>query len=860
MSASTEFPHLRWSHLGSFEVSFGGGREKNPEVEAAKSNRTGHAGKIRGQVDSMRRGALSMAEQRQQAGLPEVKGKGFLLRVPEGIDVDALAHALGIELVAETESGLMFAASDTLDFTRLEEVLKLFEINAHGGGGAASVLDVFDDGKDERKLAELLVGLVLDAWPFQNETVYTFDIGIQTSPSSRKIEWTRLPRRRRDQSDEDRVKQEATLRLKDRISADEAWMEAADERYSEIDTFVRQHGGEIVDGLKHDEPRETRRGIVFPDSIEVRVRMSGEGFRDLVENFPHLFEVSLPPEVGYLPGSPEMDGFSGNLEILPPAKNAPKICVIDSGIQEEHQWLASAIDVEMSRCFIPELDPRDVADGFSPRGHGTRVAGAVLYPRDVPKSGEHQSVAWLQNARVLDASCQLPLSLPPERYLMEVVSHFSCDSGGTRIFNHSISDLKPCRAKRMCAWAAKIDDLVHRHDLLFIQVSGNFEISEIFDVLRNGGEHPDQLLADEARVASPGQSLHALTVGSVAHAVYDDGARRSFATFPDHPSAFSRAGHSPLWGVVKPEVVEYGGDRIREEPLSRVMPTHSDTAPELIASTLHGAPAISKDDVGTSFAAPKVAHIAAHLQSLFPDASALLYRALIVQSARWPSWAEAESERDKVLRLIGYGLPSLERATTNNPSRITLITEAAQEIWSKQYHLYQLRIPDRIRGAAQEGRIRIDVTLAYSACPRRTRSRRTGYLETWLDWRASGREEPFSNFKNRMEGNAARSYAGLPWKVHQQAQYGEVDVSRDRGSVQKDWAIIEANELPEELSLAIRAHVGWNHKEGGGLARYCLVVSFEALDVDLPIYTSIEASVRGEVETETQSEGEIALF
>jgi len=37
--------------------------------------------------------------------------------------------------------------------------------------------------------------------------------------------------------------------------------------------------------------------------------------------------------------------------------------------------------------------------------------------------------------------------------------------------------------------------------------------------------------------------------------------------------------------------------------------------------------------------APKVAHIAAHLQNLFPAASPLLYRALIVQSARWPGWA-----------------------------------------------------------------------------------------------------------------------------------------------------------------------------------------------------------------------------
>ena len=35
-----------------------------------------------------------------------------------------------------------------------------------------------------------------------------------------------------------------------------------------------------------------------------------------------------------------------------------------------------------------------------PGGHGTRVAGAVLYPREVPKVGTAKAVAWLQNARI----------------------------------------------------------------------------------------------------------------------------------------------------------------------------------------------------------------------------------------------------------------------------------------------------------------------------------------------------------------------------------------------------------------------------------------------------------------------------
>ena len=33
--------------------------------------------------------------------------------------------------------------------------------------------------------------------------------------------------------------------------------------------------------------------MVFPDSVQVRVRMNGAGFKDVILNFAHLFEVRL---------------------------------------------------------------------------------------------------------------------------------------------------------------------------------------------------------------------------------------------------------------------------------------------------------------------------------------------------------------------------------------------------------------------------------------------------------------------------------------------------------------------------------------------------------------------------------------
>ena len=281
---------------------------------------------------------------------------------------------------------------------------------------------------------------------------------------------------------------------------------------------------------------------------------------------------------------------------------------------------------------------------------------------------------------------------------------------------------------------------------------------------------------------------------------------------------------------------------------------HPDVAIELLNSTMHGAPAYSKDGAGTSFAAPKVAHIAAHLQNLFPAASPLLYRALIVQSARWPGWAENEADKDKVLKLIGYGLPSLERATSNSETRVTLITPDAEIIPSKQLHLYTIRIPEELRNAALEARIRIDVTLAYTALPRRTRARRTGYLETWLDWETSKLGEPRDVFLARMKNGGASQHEEFPWMLHKREDWGEAqETSRNRGSVQKDWAVFDSFNLPEEFAIAVRSHIGWNHLDGAGTARYCLTVSFEVMQGEVPIYSLIESEIQvTEAETEVR--------
>jgi hypothetical protein len=853
MPTPPDFPHLQLAFQGHYEPKFPRSPHPNADVEANRADPKGHAAKIRGILGRMRHFDDQIRRLRAEQGLPAIPAdKGFLLKLPEGVDVDQLIKSLGVELVAETEGGLMLVSSVSLEFAKLEEVLKAFETGAGSVGAGSSLLDIYEQPDDERRLRNILAPEVFALWPLADATTYIFDLGIQTAASTREVKWPPVKPKKIESESEFLIRREQE-RGKAWVAANIEWDEKAETRVNELNAFVQHYGGEIISGMISDQAHQKEVGMVFPDSVQVRVRMNGAGFRDMILNFAHLFDVTLPPELQHEATQPPSRQDEPQLKVRPPADDAATVCVIDSGIEEGHRWLAPAIDSATSRCFLPGVPPDDVADYYPPQGHGTRVAGGVLYPTAIPAAGEVEPVAWIQNARVLNASNKLPDALTPEEYLQKVVAHFHTAPRFTKIFNHSINANAPCPKQRMTSWAAKLDQLSHEQEVLFIQSAGNQDRIGNGDQanpglrahLDAGRQPPDHQLEASMRVSNPAQSLHALTVGSVSGAVFEDANARSFAAGELEPSGFSRAGYGEPWAVVKPEVVEVGGDLVYSKNPPRLVRPLREVSIELLNSTMHGAPAYSKDGTGTSFAAPKVAHIAAHLQNLFPAASPLLYRALIVQSARWPRWTENAADKDKVLRLIGYGVPSLERATKNSATRVTLITPDAERLPSKQLHLYAVRIPDELRNAALEARIRIDVTLAYTALPRRTRARRTGYLETWLDWETCKLGEPRDQFLARMQKGGASEYEELPWVLHKREDWGEVqETSRNRGSVQKDWAVLDSFNLPEEFTIAVRSHKGWNHLDGAGTARYCLAVSFEVLEGQVPLYSLIENEIR----------------
>ncbi len=841
-------------------------QDENATTVNNKADRPAHAGGLRAHVTSVSTHWQTRQDARVQDGLPPITGIPLLLKIDTSLDLHELRGQFEFEIVSEQEDGFVIVASEDVDLVLFQQKLTDFVGSITGSANVAKIHELREDLTQAERLQLILTDVLFQEWPsIQDDAVYICDVSIACVGA---WEIPNKPKRNPRWKDETWARKENEWST-NRLEAYEKWDALKDQRLLAVREILDFHQAEILMDVDDGDAES----LTLPDSFTLRVKISGKGLKDLSLNYPYVFEVAEPDDIETPQQiARDLKVVEAHLDILPPDPAASPVCVVDSGIQEEHFRLEPGIDKETSHCFLPGVSDSDIADYVPPGGHGTRVAGAVLHGEVVPKSGEIALECWVQNARVLDDGCRMPETMLPAAVLREVVKRYHEGKRRTRVFNHSINADAPCRTRHMSAWAAEIDLLCNDFDVLIIQSAGNLKSSRpaprpgIAEHIDGGKPYPEYLGENACRVANPGQSLQALTVGSVAYGAFEDAGWRSFASDNGQPSAFSRAGLG-IWDSIKPEVVEYGGDCL----LSGASPPAVDTPtigrdcyPELVRSTMHGGPAFDRDEVGTSYAAPKVARIAARLQSLLPEASCLLYRALIVQSARWPDWASrlSRDEQANVLRRIGFGIPDIDRAITNTDFRTTFITHQEQSLGPGDCHIYQVPIPPVLRSQADDYDVRIDVTLSYAAAPRRTRCTSQGYLATWLDWISNGKEEPFSDFRDRAvkrDVDPPKSPGAIGWTIESRGNWGVIrDIRRNIGTVQKDWAVVKSNALPDDFCIAVRGHQGWS-RDPETVARYTLVVTFDIVGQEIPIYEPLRTAVL-ELQSEVEAEIEVEVY
>lgn len=843
------FPHLELPKKidGLYKSKKGrGSKEIDPITQFNLNNRGNHARTLLANTKGLSDYWKNNIDSRVENNLPKLPNSNILpvfLKIdPEKFDIESL-KSFGIEIIAEEEGGYIIGASSS-DFKSLEEKIQKFTENnakAKFKNKASQLWDI--NSGIQWRIEKILSEELQIKWAsIQDNDNLIVDMGIACYVK-------RSPQPKKKKSETDEKFKERLLRWEGRYTkTDEQREDLARERQDAFERLVQAYNGELPDGF-----------IDFGDSYCCRVVISGKGFKDIVLNYQYLFEVvEYDPFITQNESTGEIENV--NPELIAPEADFPKVCVIDSGIQEEHKLLSLAIDSGKSISFIQS--DRSTADVGGNGGHGTRVAGAVLYPDKIPRNGTYSLPCFIQNARVLvqnNGRVLLPKELYPPKLMEKIVDHFN----DTRIFNMSINSSVPCHLNHMSQWASAIDKISFEKDILFILSVGNIATTTpfvsqpgIIEHLIANRNYPKFLLEKSSRISDPAQSCFALSVGSVCLDKFDNGIKESFGE-KDQPSSFSRTGLG-LWGMIKPDVVEYGGDFTKEKNASPLLSREASISPELIRSTINGGTGVGNDDIGTSFAAPKVAHIAAMLQRFYPNESVNLYRALIAQSARLPDAISANPSFSD-LQHYGYGIPNLKRATENSEKRVTLI--ASDTISASQAKIYSVKIPSEINTPGEDYDVLIEITLSFVAATRRTRMRTNSYLSTWLDWESSKFNENDEQFKTRIIKDMDNNEEGktddqnsIKWVIREKRTWSKIPgIRRQDSSLQKSWCTIKSYDLPDTLSFAVIGHKGWENDLSEEVP-YSIAVSFEAINSNINIYESIqvenEISIPVEIEQE----------
>lgn len=856
-----DFEHLNLLRIVETKpyVGQGGGPRKGPKTRYNIEHRQEHYDNLTAQLSTIQTAWEENLTAREENDMPALDTADvmpvFLQIDLTAKDVEAL-KSFGIEIISEEEDGYIIGASSVQfqSFTdRLEQFLN--QSNKKFKDSAASILSILTD-PSERLKRVLAPGLLAKWQQLDQEPEMVVYVAI-----SSYLKIPDYPTQTDNQSDERYAA--VVARYKQRYNE---WMVRKDElamyRQTAFENFIRPYNAEFVSTVgQYPE---------FDDGFGCKIRISGRGLKDLALNFPYVFNIEEHDPLNSYRGSTDLERLL-EIEIAPPTSNDPRLCIIDSGIQEGHRLLAPAIDGALSISYVP--GDTDTFDKVTGGGHGTRVAGASLYPQGFGASTSLQAPFWIQNARILDDQNTISSRLDEVDTMKIIVARFNT----TKIFNLSVSNRKPATYVHMPLWAATIDKIIWENDVLFCIAAGNIDtvsgIAErpgVTDFYNAGIAYPGYLRDARGMITNPALSCFAITVGSISDTVFENESFR-YVAGQDRPSAFSRSGPG-LWGMIKPDVVEYGGDFVYDKADPTRVVIFEGACTELIRSTRDGGPAVGRDTVGTSFTTPKVSHIATILHKLYPQENCLLYRALIIQSARLPATAMSI---DEFIRHYGYGIPMLDKATANSKRRVTLFNSGL--VNPKNTDIYLVRIPEGINRPGFDFDILIEITLSYKAEPRITRRRTNSYLSAWLDWETSRKGENIDQFAERIENEKEEIEtdengeeivvvedsdeirgASFRWTIGSRTNSGTIrGIKRQASTVQKDWCIEKSNQLPSEFLVAVRGHKGWE-KDLDKKVPYSIVVSFEIVDpkIDINLYELIMLENRIEAETRvTVNEG-----
>lgn len=634
--------------------------------------------------------------------------------------------------------------------------------------------------------------------------------------------------------------------------------EECSERLRELREYLESHGLRLTDSY------------IGQSLFLVRAQLNSVTLEELLRT-DYIKEIDRRPEPNFEMG--DVAGLDLSQLSLPIAEeisleNLVGIVIVDSGVMQGHPALGPVLgDAQV----FPDRLGTGIAGGAEDGderngGHGTAVAGIAVYS-DVGSCIEERSFVprtSLFSARVTDENNEYDDDELIEHQLQAAVEYFLENYPQVKVINISLGDGRLVYSDQQYQFrlAAVIDELaIHyqNRNIVFVISAGNFWPADLTDeqVL---AQYPAYLMEiEESRVIDPATSALAITVGGLSYgrgealsSASGSSVGRLVAGERGWPSPFTRTG----WGVdgsVKPDVVDYAGDLRFENGQVPNFPTHAGL-PTTAKAFAPPEGRLFRTVSGTSFAAPRVANLAARLFGEFPDASSNLIRALIADSARIPEnrptyFRDKEIWDEDILRVYGCGQPDFTRSRWSDNNEVLLLAEDSLEIGTFQIYTVPSLPPEFLtnRGCGY-----LSVTLAFDPPTRHTR------MDSYL-----GNNMEFALFRNVPPEDVANAIRKLSDEDREEFEEeptlkslgnhgpAKVDLQpgrnrRMKGTLQRGTARVRKanwNYDGEPLQLAVTCRRKWAPAEITH-QRFAVVVSLWHDDPEVNLYEHVRQQTR----------------
>lgn len=555
-----------------------------------------------------------------------------------------------------------------------------------------------------------------------------------------------------------------------------------------------------------------------------------------------------------------IDELNDRLTLPADGADVPYVCLLDTGVNNGHPLLQQAISNADKHSVEPAWG---VDDG---EGHGTEMAGLALLGNltealsiQAPISISHrlESVKLLPEDGANGGDAILHGYLTSEAVDRPTITA----PHRKRIFSMAITARDNRDRGRPSAWSATIDRLAYDADAqgeepkLFVISAGNIEDPNAWM------EYPHSNASDG--IHDPAQAWNALTVGAMtnlARITEADAAQYAPIAEVGGLSPFSTTSQTwqPHWPL-KPDVVFEGGNVAQDGLGAAWMPSLS-----LLTTHVNPTERLLTTSNATSAASALCARMAAQLMAKYPNLWPESIRGLTVHSAQWtdtmkrmflPARGEpTKAQTTQLVRHCGFGEPSIKRAMWSADNSLTMICQEflqpfrreKGEIKLRNMNLHRLPWPLAELESLGETPVEMRVTLSYFIEPNpsaRGVTSRYRYESHGLRFDVKRPLESEDAFRARINA-AARDDEERVTRNDNDPNWMIGKKNRHKGSLHSDIWKGSAAELASRGAIAVYPSMGWwktrpTLERYDQRIRYSLVVSINAPDIDVDLYTPI---------------------